>query len=80
MPYCNMLDSNTIQTYAHSFKASACCYTGFFSRHNSQSMERHTPLFHLVKSQSASCTRCSDLDHLSAQQRTLSSQYNPLLN
>ena len=70
--YYNLLDSNTIQPFAYGFKAGACCYTSFFPRHNSQLDQRSggestcTPLFYLGKSQSTSCTHCSDLDRLSA--------------
>ena len=68
MLYYNLLDSNTIQPFAHSFKASACCYTSFSlittvnQRSGRESM--CTPLFHLGKSQSTCCTHCSDLDCL----------------
>ena len=30
----NLLDSNSIQPFAHGFKASICCYTNFFARHH----------------------------------------------
>ena len=38
----------------------------------------YTPLFHIGKSQSTSCTHCSDLDHLSARICTIEDARQPI--
>ena len=64
--YYNLICSNTIQPFVHSFKACVCSYMSFFTRYNRSGRESTcSPLFHLGKSQSTSCTHCSDLNRMS---------------